>query len=184
MHCCCYYEDDVFELIQALPSYFLTTCPMKKILALVLLSTLFLSACSKGPKDEKQAYIDASIESICLMYQTEDILDPQLEVEAKEIYEKYGFDTDDAALEELTNKYKDDADVKSQIVEGFSKCSEKYVNAIQDTSTEDANTEEVDDNSAEEESSEEEKVEKMETEEVETEEKAPELKVDDDVVKE
>lgn len=98
---------------------------MKKLLvSLILVSVVLvsLSGCL-GKKDEKQAFIDATVEATCLVFQAENIFDPSLEEKAKDIYKKHGFDADDdEAMNALTAKYENDEDVQAAIAVALEEC--------------------------------------------------------------
>lgn len=98
---------------------------MKKLLALVVLASIFLTACLSGaPKDEKQAYIDATIEATCVIFQSDNIFDPALEKEARKIYKKHGFDADDeVVMQALTDKYSEVEEVQMEIAGGLEGCA-------------------------------------------------------------
>lgn len=86
--------------------------------------SIFLTACSGGVKDEKQSFIDATVEATCMIFQSENIFDPALEDAAKEIYKKYGFDADDdTAMEALTKKYENDEEVQKAIEKALEECA-------------------------------------------------------------
>ncbi|MCK9186543.1 S-layer homology domain-containing protein [Candidatus Gracilibacteria bacterium] len=80
---------------------------------------------------EKGAFIVASGEAICLIYQTEnveDIFGAEFEKEVKAIYEKYGFDSDDeAAFDILDSKYGQDPDVKFAMEIEVARCSKDFL---------------------------------------------------------
>lgn len=96
---------------------------MKKLLIGIIGSSLVLTGCLGGG-NEKQAFIDATVETACLIFQAEDIFDPALNEESKAIYAKYGFDAeDDAAMEELTKKYSDDEEVRDAVAAAVASCS-------------------------------------------------------------
>ena len=102
---------------------------MKKTFVLasaIVLAMFILSGCIiGGPKDEKQAFIDATIESTCLIFQQGDAFDPELETKVKDIFAKYDFKVDDnVAMEELSKKYVDDEEVGKAIMDGVTKCSQ------------------------------------------------------------
>lgn len=100
---------------------------MKKLLASLIGISLVISmtGCIFGPRDEKQAFIDATVEATCHIFQAENLFDPALEEEAKEIYKKYGFDADDQeGMQAIATKYAEDEEVKSAIMEQIKKCSE------------------------------------------------------------
>lgn len=97
---------------------------MKKVLASLMAFSIFLTACSGGVKDEKQSFIDATVEATCMIFQSENIFDPALEDAAKEIYKKYGFDADDdTAMEALTKKYENDEEVQKAIEKALEECA-------------------------------------------------------------
>lgn len=86
--------------------------------------SMFLTACTGGVKDEKQSFIDATVEATCMIFQSENIFDPALEDSAKEIYKKYGFDADDdKAMEALTKKYENDEEVQKAIEKALEECA-------------------------------------------------------------
>lgn len=97
---------------------------MKKFLAGLIGVSLILTGCLAGPRDEKQAFIDATIEATCLIFDSENIFDPAVEENAKAIYADYGFDVDDEAkMEEISKKYAEDTEVQTAIIAGIEKCS-------------------------------------------------------------
>ena len=100
---------------------------MKKLLSILVSASILLSltGCIGGPRDEKQDFIDATIEATCEIFQAEDIYDPALEEKAKEIYENYGFDADDdEGMRAIADKYSEDEGVQTAIIAGIEKCSE------------------------------------------------------------
>lgn len=97
---------------------------MKKLLFGLLALSVVVSGCSFGKKDEKQAFIDATIKATCLILESENLFDPALETEAKQIYKDFGFDADDdAKMEEVTAKYENDEEVQAAVSAGIEKCS-------------------------------------------------------------
>lgn len=95
---------------------------MKKVIALAGIISLMLAACG-GPKDERTAYIEATIEATCHIFGAENIFDPAVEEEAQAIYKKYGFDaTDTAAMEALAEKYGSDEEAQGEILAGLEEC--------------------------------------------------------------
>lgn len=97
---------------------------MKKIVIGMLIASIFLIACSSKPKDEKQAFIGATIEATCKIFQAENILDPALEAEARAVYKKFGFDADDeTVMLDLQSKYSDLEDVQLAIADGIKACA-------------------------------------------------------------
>lgn len=105
---------------------------MKKIISTLVISSVVLVACTSGPKDEKQAFIDATVEATCMIFQSENIFDPALEDAAKTIYEDYGFDaSDDAAMEALTKKYETDEDVQKAITDALEECAGDFLGDLE-----------------------------------------------------
>ncbi|MFC1615991.1 hypothetical protein ACFL21_02525 [Patescibacteria group bacterium] len=105
---------------------------MKKVFALLGVVSIIFAGCG-GPKDEKTAFIEATIESTCHIFEAENIFDPSLEEEAKEIYKKYGFDADDdAAMETLTATYENDEEVQAAIMKGLEECGGDLFSGLED----------------------------------------------------
>lgn len=97
---------------------------MKKLLAVLVVFSVFLVGCLGGLKNEKQSFIDATVEATCLVFQSDNIFDPALEEQAKEIYRNHGFDTDDEeAMTALTEKYENDEDVQAAITQALEDCA-------------------------------------------------------------
>lgn len=99
---------------------------MKKLLASLIGLSLVLSmtGCILGPRDEKQAFIDATVEATCHIFKAKNLFDPALEQEAKDIYKKYGFDADNQeAIQAIANKYAQDEEVKTTIMDKIKECS-------------------------------------------------------------
>ncbi len=121
---------------------------MKKIVvSLVLVSLLatLLTGCI-GKRDEKEAFIDATVEATCLVFQAENIFDPALEEDAKAIYKDHGFDADDEELMNgLTEKYQNDPDVQAALTEALAECAGGALDALEGMAEglEDAIVEEV-----------------------------------------
>ena len=100
---------------------------MKKLLASLVGLSLVLSTtgCILGPRDEKQAFIDATVEATCHIFKAKNLFDPAVEQEAKDIYKKYGFDADNQeAMQAIANKYAQDEEVKTTIMDQIKECSE------------------------------------------------------------
>jgi len=122
---------------------------MKKFITGAIALSLVLTGCSWFGGDEKQAFIDATVEATCLIFQAEDIFDPSLEAEAKAVYKNHGFDADDDdAMEVLTTKYQDDQDVQDAIAAALESCAGDTLKGLQDSlgsigEDADATTEEV-----------------------------------------
>jgi len=116
---------------------------MKKLLAILAVFSVFLVGCLGGVKNEKQAFIDATVEATCLVFQSDNIFDPALEEQAKEIYKNHGFDTDDEeAMIALTEKYENDEDVQAAITQALEDCAGDFAAGFEDA-FEDLEVEEV-----------------------------------------
>lgn len=100
---------------------------VKKLLATIVglsLVIVVLSGCLSKPRDEKQAFVDATIEATCYIFKQENVFDPKVEEEAKKIYGNYGFDVEnETEMEAIAKKYSEDQDVQNSIVEGIKECS-------------------------------------------------------------
>lgn len=123
---------------------------MKSLVKLIVFSVILsmalavLSGCNLF-KGEKQKFVDATIEATCYIFQQDNIMDPTVEQAAKDIYKKYGFNTDDdAAMTALSEKYAQDTTVTEDIMAGIQKCNPGLFNgtapAVTDTGTEVAPT--------------------------------------------
>lgn len=99
---------------------------MKKLLASLIGLSLVLSmtGCILGPRDEKQAFIDATVEATCHIFKAKNLFDPVVEQEAKDIYKKYGFEADNQeAMQAIAAKYAEDEEVKTTIMDKIKECS-------------------------------------------------------------
>ena len=95
---------------------------MKKLLAALVLAPLFLVGCG-AQKPEKDRFISATKDVTCLIFKTKDLTDPTLEGKSKDIFKNYGFNVDDnAAMQAIADKYKDDADVKTAVEASVKEC--------------------------------------------------------------
>jgi hypothetical protein len=75
--------------------------------------------------DEKDRFIAATSEVTCLVFTTENLLDPGLEDETKAIFARYGFDVEnDEAMLEIAQRYEDDEDLQRAIEAALSVCVE------------------------------------------------------------
>lgn len=132
---------------------------MKKLMIGLALFSLLLAGCGKsddkkpasvgdsgaGDKaavseetngDEKQRYIDATVEATCLILGSEDLTDPKLEQQSKDIFKKYGFDIEDAkAMEAIATKYVEDKEFGDAVSESLKKCGGDLFKNLGDTST-------------------------------------------------
>ncbi|MFC1615651.1 hypothetical protein ACFL21_00790 [Patescibacteria group bacterium] len=74
-------------------------------------------------KMEKETFILATLEATCHIFEAENIFDPALEQETREIYKKWGFDSEnDEEMERITEKYENDEDVQKRIMEELEEC--------------------------------------------------------------
>ncbi|MBI4975275.1 hypothetical protein HZC20_01225 [Candidatus Peregrinibacteria bacterium] len=106
---------------------------MKKFLIIAIALSLVLTACIKK-RDEKKAYIDATVEATCLVLQSENIFDPKLEQPVRDIYKKYGFKSDDTdVMRTVTAKYGKDQEIKNQIKADLSKCPVDFGQKVKDS---------------------------------------------------
>lgn len=106
---------------------------MKKSL-IILLSTVFLlSGCKLTNffKSEKDRFIGATSEAICVIFTSQNPTNPS-KAEAdkvKAIYSNYGFNAEDqTAMEAVTKKYTDDQEVKDSTAKALKDCSGIDVN--------------------------------------------------------
>ncbi len=89
-----------------------------------MVGAILLSGCSLFKGNEKQNFIDATIEASCLVFQASDPFATELEAQAKEIYKKYGFDVEsDEAIQAVSDKYTEDSEVQDAILAGIKECS-------------------------------------------------------------
>ncbi len=116
---------------------------MKKIFVFALFSVFVLSACGANvfdatevgapvqvEGDERQRFIDATVEMSCMMMRAENLSEflsadnrPAVNKQLDEIYKKYGFDVDDSeAMEALSKKYENDDDVVEGVQLGLLDC--------------------------------------------------------------
>ncbi|MBT4917489.1 hypothetical protein HN709_00915 [Candidatus Peregrinibacteria bacterium] len=106
---------------------------MKKLLVVLMAVSVFASGCSLLQGSEKDRFVDATIEATCLIFQSDNIFDPTLEDQAKEIYTNHGFDADDEdAMLALTEKYQEDPDVEAKITAGLEGCAGDILGGLTD----------------------------------------------------
>ena len=103
---------------------------MKKLLVFAVgLSLVLMSLSGCGPRDEKTAFVEATIEATCYIFEVEDILAPEVEIEAKAIYAEHGFNVDDeVAMEAIALKYAEDETVQEDILAGIEACTPEDLN--------------------------------------------------------
>lgn len=99
---------------------------MKKFASIILITSLLIIGCNKA-KSEKQKFIDATVETACLVFQQPDLdnLDIKaLEEKTKEIFKKHGFEVqDEAAMQALTDKYTMDKEVQDALTKALEECA-------------------------------------------------------------
>jgi len=106
---------------------------MKKLFVALLVSSVLMAGCMGLVRNEKQAFIDSTVEATCYLVNADNIFDSSVEAGTKEIYEKYGFPINDkAALDELTVKYKAMPEVIAEIEEGLENCSENFKEKLEE----------------------------------------------------
>ncbi|MFA6305657.1 MAG: hypothetical protein WC651_02925 [Candidatus Gracilibacteria bacterium] len=101
---------------------------MKKSLVILISAVFLLSGCALTNffKSEKDRFIGATSEALCLIFTSENPVAPSEETSDKvmDIYSNYGFNSDDqAGMEAITRKYEEDNDVKVATAEALKKCS-------------------------------------------------------------
>lgn len=108
---------------------------MKKLLVSLLIAMFAFSGCGLG--SEKSRYIDAVTEATCLIFGSDDIMDPSLEEKTKEIFRDHGFDADDEqAMVELAQKYDADVEVQEAIEEALDECAGDFMEGLGDVNLE------------------------------------------------
>lgn len=116
---------------------------MKKSLIILSCLALSLSACGK-PKDEKDSYIQATVEAMCLVFKADNVFDPNLENETKKIYEEYGFNVEDETeMDSISAKYENDKEVQDEIMAGLQECGGDLFTGLKDLSDSEAVPEET-----------------------------------------
>lgn len=92
-------------------------------IAVLAMALTVLSGCNLF-KSEKQKFVDATIEATCYIFEQDNIMDPTVEQAAKDIYKKYGFNTEnDEEMKALSEKYAQDKDVTDKIMAGIQECN-------------------------------------------------------------
>lgn len=95
---------------------------MKRFLTLLTLCLVVFTACNA--KSEKQRFTDATVEATCMVFESGDVNNPDLEAKAKAIYEDNGFDVEDeAAMEAIAAKYQNDTDVQTAVQNALKECA-------------------------------------------------------------
>ncbi len=109
---------------------------MKKLLALSLAGLFLFTGCfGKDSRPEKDRFIDATKEVTCLVFGSEDILDPALENQTKEIFKNYGFDVDnEEEMLEIAKRYDADPDVQAAVEASLQECAGDLMDAFSDMS--------------------------------------------------
>lgn len=108
---------------------------MKKLLAILTSSAVLLTGCFGDSRPEKERFIDATVEVTCLVFSSNDLLDPQLEQQTKDIFKGYGFDVnDEEAMLEVAQRYDDDADVQAAVEAALEECAGDLLEAFSNLS--------------------------------------------------
>jgi hypothetical protein len=109
---------------------------MKKILSLLVIGALFLTACGKADKPEKERFIDATVEAACMVFEEgADLTDPNVdwETKTKDVFKKHGFPADDdAIMEEISAKYENDEEVQKAVEDALKVCAKELMEAFGD----------------------------------------------------
>jgi hypothetical protein len=112
---------------------------MKKflnILVVIVIASFIFTGCKLfGPKTEKDSFVEATIKVTCLIFESDSLVDQELNNKAKEIYRDYGFPVDDEAkMKELSGLYSVDAEAQSAITAGIQKkCGSKVPDMFKDS---------------------------------------------------
>ncbi len=77
--------------------------------------------------NEKERFIDATIEVTCMLLESENMLDPSIEDQALEVFVKYGFEPDQDMISALSQKYENDDFVMEEISNGVEQCWDETV---------------------------------------------------------
>gem|GEM_PF-1425614 len=103
--------------------WYLTKIPMKKLFASLMVGVFLLSGCSLFKGNEKQNFIDATIEAMCLVSGAADPFSADLQEQAKDVFKKYGFDVEnEEAIQAVSDKYMGDTEVQDAILAGIKEC--------------------------------------------------------------
>lgn len=91
---------------------------------------------------EKKAFIDATTEATCMIFEAENIFDPKLEEMAKEIYSSHGFIAEnDFLMDAVSLKYGEDEEVSAAIADALNECAGDLTDALGDLEVEVDDTE-------------------------------------------
>lgn len=105
---------------------------MKKLFVLLAVFSLALTACG-GPTDERQAYIDATIEATCAVTDLDSLSDEEGEAKMESIYAGHGLPVDDeAAMDEIFRTYQNDAAAMQEIADNTEECRAKIFEEIEE----------------------------------------------------
>lgn len=112
------------------PPYSINFIKMKKGLAILLSTVLLLSlsGCKLTNffKSEKDRFIGATSEALCVIFTSENPMAPTPETsdKVKAIYSNYGFDAEDqTGMEAITKNYENDEEVKNVTAKALQECS-------------------------------------------------------------
>ena len=105
---------------------------MKKLVLLMVASSLVLTAC--GEKPEKERFVDATVEVACAIFGSGDFSDlAAMEAETKEIFADHGFDSsDDEAMKALTDKYSQDSSIEDALKVALEECAGDLLQGAED----------------------------------------------------
>jgi hypothetical protein len=106
---------------------------MKKLFVLVVTFSLLASGCKLiGPRNEKQDFIDATIESSCVYFQYKgDPTNVELATQMNDIFKKHGFDVENKeGMTAIVDKYKVDSDVVAAVSKGSEACGKEFFDQL------------------------------------------------------
>ena len=92
---------------------------MKKSLILCTIAAFAFAGCTIGERDDKQAYIDATVDVYCLTGNSSDF-SAEIEQKANDIWVKHGFSVEE--IPTVTQQFMNDDEVNKTIVEKSKKC--------------------------------------------------------------
>lgn len=98
---------------------------MKKLTIISSFLALVLAGCgASSPADEKEAYIEAAIESTCAILNQSSLPSNADSQEANlEIFKEKGLASTNEEVLALLDKYENDAEVKEAVTAGIEECS-------------------------------------------------------------
>lgn len=103
---------------------------MKKLFAALIISSVLLAAC--GGPNEKERFTDATVEVACMVFESGNPFDPELEQKTKDVFSKYDFDVEDEEkMEEIAAKYENDTDVQAAVEGALRECAGELFEALE-----------------------------------------------------